>query len=283
MLQKRRALPAPSIAAASWRSRGIACSPAVTRMNVNPRPAQMLDAATDGSAVPWSLSRPGCLMTGNRSLIQPTLRQHADARLEQEEPHQAGDGDRRGDGRGEDRPECADAAHVLVGEGGKADAEGQPDRHGDQGELERHDHRVAELVAADDVDVLTPATGPAVVALGVAALLAEPHGPSERVEDEHRTARSARAPASARPPAGPASDRPPSRATVVTVRPRPGPARATRGRFRAMSSIPPSRGSDRRRAGRATVARRARRRSGRRRAGPRTARGRHLLDRRGHG
>ena len=186
MLQNRRTPPAPSIAAASWRSRGIACSPAVTRMNVNPRLAQMLDAATDGSAVPWSSSSPGCLMTGNRSLHPADVGQHADARLEQEEPHQAGDGDRRGDRRGEDRAEDADAAHVLVGEGGQADAEGEADRHGDQGELERHDDGVAELVAADDVEVLVPAVGPAVVALGVAALLAEPHRPAERVEDEHR-------------------------------------------------------------------------------------------------
>ena len=54
-------------------------------------------------------------------------------------------------------------------------------------ELERHDQGVAELVAAEHVDVLVPAVGPAVVALGVAALMAEPHGPPERVEHEHRS------------------------------------------------------------------------------------------------
>ena len=37
-----------------------------------------------------------------------------------------------------------------------------------------------------DVEVLVPPAGPAVVALRVAALLAEPHRPAERVEDEHR-------------------------------------------------------------------------------------------------
>ena len=40
---------------------------------MNPRLAHTLDAATDGRAVPSSLSTPGCLITGNRSLNQPTL------------------------------------------------------------------------------------------------------------------------------------------------------------------------------------------------------------------
>ena len=49
------------------------CSPAVMRMNVNPRLAQMLVAATEISAVPGSRSSPGDLSTGNRSAIHSTL------------------------------------------------------------------------------------------------------------------------------------------------------------------------------------------------------------------
>ena len=47
------------------------CRPAVTSTNVKPRLAQMLDAATDTSAVSGSRSRPGDLMTGKRSASQP--------------------------------------------------------------------------------------------------------------------------------------------------------------------------------------------------------------------
>ena len=48
-------------------------SPAVTRMKVNPRPAQTLVSATDIRAVSGSRSSPGDLTTGNRSLIHETL------------------------------------------------------------------------------------------------------------------------------------------------------------------------------------------------------------------
>ena len=72
----------------------------------------------------------------------------------------------------------ADPAQVLVGEHGQADAERQPERHGDQGELERDPQRVLELVAAEHVDVLVPAVRPAVVALDVAALAAEHDRPA---------------------------------------------------------------------------------------------------------
>ena len=48
VIRQKRVVPvAPSIAAASCRSSGIACRPAVTRMNVNPRLAHTLDRATD--------------------------------------------------------------------------------------------------------------------------------------------------------------------------------------------------------------------------------------------
>ena len=40
---------------------------------MNPRLAQTLDSATEVSAVPGSRSRPGLLITGNRSLSQPTF------------------------------------------------------------------------------------------------------------------------------------------------------------------------------------------------------------------
>ena len=111
--------------------------------------------------------------------------ERTDRRLQQEQPHQARDRDRRGDRRGEDRPEHADAAQVLVGEHGQADAEDQPERHRDQREAERDPERVLELGAAEQVEVLTEALRHAVVAEVVAALLAEPHRPTERVEHEH--------------------------------------------------------------------------------------------------
>ncbi len=244
----------------------------------------MLDAATAGRAVPSSSSSPGCLITGKRSLQPADVGEHADARFEQEEPHQAGDGDRRGDRRGEDRAEDADAAHVLVGEGGEADPEGQADRHRDEGELERHDDRVAELVAADHVEVLVPAADAAVVALGVAPLLAEPHRPAERVEDEHRQQDQRRGEhqhgcGKIAPPIGrPVSvARHGSDSTAA-----PGLRRVTSGRFHAMAEPAEAGAADQRRRGGRAVARRGRRRPGRRRAGPRAARGRHLLDRRSH-
>ena len=71
--QNRRVPVAPSMAAASWRSSGMLCSPAVTRMNVNPRLPHTFDTATDQTAVPGSRSRPGLLTTGNRSPSQPML------------------------------------------------------------------------------------------------------------------------------------------------------------------------------------------------------------------
>ena len=49
------------------------CRPAVTRMNVKPRLAHTLDSATAVSAVPGSRSSPGLLITGKRSLSQPTF------------------------------------------------------------------------------------------------------------------------------------------------------------------------------------------------------------------
>ncbi len=73
MLQNWRMPPAPSTAAASWTSRGMPCSPAVTSRNVKPRLAQTLDAATDASAVPGSRSSPGDLTTGKMSANHSTL------------------------------------------------------------------------------------------------------------------------------------------------------------------------------------------------------------------
>ena len=145
----------------------------------------MLDAATDASAVPESRSRPGRL-DHRHEVGQPVeVRQHADVGLQQEQPHQAGHGHRRGDRRREDEPEDRQAAQVLVGEHGQGDAERQPDRHGQQGELDGDPEGVDELVAAGGVDVLVPAVGDAVVALGVAAQVAEPDRLHERVDDEH--------------------------------------------------------------------------------------------------
>ena len=137
-LQNRRMPPAPSTTAASCRSRGMPCSPAVTRMNVKPRPAQTVDMATEGRAVSGSSSRPGDFTTGKRSSIHDDVGEHAHRRLQQEQPHQAGDGHRRGDRRREDGAEDADAPQVLVGQDGHGDAEADAERHGQQGELHRH-------------------------------------------------------------------------------------------------------------------------------------------------
>ena len=121
--QNRRMPPAPSTAAASCRSRGIDCSPAVTMMNVNPRLAHTLDRATANSAVSGSCSQPGSFTIGKMLLNHADVGERTDRRLEQEEPHQAGHGDRGGDRRREDGPEGADPAQVLVGEHRQADAE----------------------------------------------------------------------------------------------------------------------------------------------------------------
>src|SRR6056297_3891502 len=71
--QNRRTPPAPSTAAASWYSAGIPCRPAVTRMNVNPRPPHTLDIATAVRAVPGSWSQPGSFTDGNSELNHSTL------------------------------------------------------------------------------------------------------------------------------------------------------------------------------------------------------------------
>ena len=99
------------------------CSPAVTRMNVNPRLAQMLVAATDAERRARVAQQPGRLDDREQVGDPADVGEHADVGLEQEQPHQAGHGDRRGDRRGEDRAEHADAAQVLVGEHGQPDAE----------------------------------------------------------------------------------------------------------------------------------------------------------------
>jgi hypothetical protein len=112
---------------------GMPCRPAVTRMNVNPRFAHTLDSETAVSAVPGSRNQPGSFTDGNRLLIHADVRQHTHVGLQQEQPHQAGHGDRGGDRGGEDRPEDADAAQVGVGQHREADAEHQPERHGDAG------------------------------------------------------------------------------------------------------------------------------------------------------
>ena len=58
----------------------------------------------------------------------------------------------------------------------------EADRHGQQGELDGDPEGVEELVAAGDVDVLVPAVGHAVLALGVAAHVPEPDRLDQRVD-----------------------------------------------------------------------------------------------------
>ena len=125
--------------------------------------------------MPGSRSSPGDFSTGKASASQLHVGQRADVGLQQEQPHQAGHGDRRGDRRREDEAEHGDAAQELVGEHGEADAEHEPGRHRQQGELDGHPQGVQELVAAGDVDVLVPPVGAAVLAGGVAAHVPEPH------------------------------------------------------------------------------------------------------------
>ena len=125
-------------------------------MNVNPRLAHTLETATDVSAVPGSLSRPGLLTTGNVVADPVEVGQHAERRLEEEQPGEARDRHRRGHGGGEDRPEDPQAAEVPVGEHRHRHTEHHAGRHREQGELDRHPQRVLELLAAEDVDVLFP-------------------------------------------------------------------------------------------------------------------------------
>src|SRR6056297_2820102 len=73
ILQNRTVPVAPSTAAASWSSRGIDWSDAVTRMKVKPSPAHTLDSATADRAVPGSCSQPGFFTDGNSDWNQPRL------------------------------------------------------------------------------------------------------------------------------------------------------------------------------------------------------------------
>ena len=162
------------------------CNPAVTRMNVNPSPAQMLDAATAGSAVPESNSRPGRLITGKTSWIQPTFESTPT----------------RGSSRNHhiSLATATDVATVeekiarntpmprtyLSASAASPTPSASPTGTVIERELDRHDHGVAELVAPHDTDVLVPPVGPAVVALGIAAHVPEPDRLDERIEHEHR-------------------------------------------------------------------------------------------------
>ena len=126
------------------------------------------------------------ILERREQVVQPSdVGEHADLRLQQEQPHQARHRDRRGHRRGEDRAEGADPAQRLVGEHGEADAQRQPERDGDQRQLERRPQRVLELDRAEHVDVLVPPVRAAVAALDVAALAAEHDRPDQRIDDEH--------------------------------------------------------------------------------------------------
>ena len=174
-------------------------------MNVNRRLAQMLDAATGGECRALVVEQPGCL--NDREQVARASRRWRVRR------RSAGAGSTTsgwrqrptGDGRGEDRPERAEPRTYLSARAARPMPRASP-----IGTVIRANLNVTTTASRNSllryVDVLTPATGPAVLALGVAALLAEPHRPPERVEDEHRQQDQRRAPASARPPAGPASE-----------------------------------------------------------------------------
>ena len=118
--------------------------------------------------------------------------EHADLGLQQHEPHQAGHRHAGGDGAGEDGAEDADAAQVLVGQHGQADAEHEARGHGERHQLQRHAERVLELAALEHVEVPTPALHrgtcvPVTSQLEVALL----DGPHQRVDRPHRDQREA--------------------------------------------------------------------------------------------
>ncbi len=160
------------------------CSPAVTRMNVKPRLDQTLDNATEVSAVPGSRSSPGLLITGNRSLSQPTFDSAPTSGCSRNSHIRL---DTATDVATVDEKTARNTPiprRCLSAEHGQADAEHEPERHRDQGELGRDPQRVLELGRQEGVDVLVPAVGHAVDALHVAALLPEHDRPPERIQDE---------------------------------------------------------------------------------------------------
>jgi hypothetical protein len=73
---------------------------------------------------------------------------------------------------------------VFVSENSEPDTEKQSERNGDQSELEGDDESMLELVTRQDVGVLAPPDGAAVLSLDVASLLAEPDSSTERIENE---------------------------------------------------------------------------------------------------
>ena len=120
MLVNRRQPPAPSTKALSYSSRGTLCSAAVVMMNVNPSPDHTMLSATAGRAHVPSLSRPGFFSAGktppNRSESSPTCGCSRTNQISEATATLVATVEEkivRND---------ADAAEVLVGQHGQADA-----------------------------------------------------------------------------------------------------------------------------------------------------------------
>ena len=181
--QNRRTPPAPSTAAASCRSRGIPCRPAVTRMNVKPRFAHTLDIATTNRAVSGSCSQPGVLHR-REDVAEPT---HVGERAR---PMVAGGTTTSGwRPRPTWRPWRRTSARnapiprrYLSASTARPTPKSTPSGTVIRAKRIGDPERVLELDAAEQVDVLVEAVRHAVVAEVVAPLLAEPHRPAERVD-----------------------------------------------------------------------------------------------------
>ena len=160
------------------------CRPAVTSRNVKPRLAQMLDTATDISAVPGSRSRPGDLITGKRSASQPMFDSTPMSGCSRNSHIRLATATDVAIVDVKMKRKTARPRRNLSASTARRDAEHEADRHGQQGELDGDPEGVEELVAAGDVDVLVPPVGDAVLALRVAAHVPEPDRLDQRVDDE---------------------------------------------------------------------------------------------------
>ena len=215
-LQNRRMPPAPSTTAASWRSRGMPCRPAVMRMNVKPRLAQTLESGDRHQGRVGVAQQPRRLDDGEQVADPGDIGQHPDSGSRRNSHIRLATAtvvaivDEKMVGR------SPTPRQVLVGQHGKADAEGEAERDGDQRELDRDPERRPGTRAPGYVDVLVPPVGLAVVALARRSASGRARRPARAGTARTRSGSRATARASRRPSARRASER---RSTAGGARP----------------------------------------------------------------
>ena len=112
------------------------------------------------------------------------LGEYADRGVEQHQPQERRDSDRRGDGGGEDGAERSEGLQRFVGQDGERGAEHQTGRNHDEDELHGDPHGVVQLARLQHIGVLTETDVDLVTTERVLLVQAEPGRARERVEDE---------------------------------------------------------------------------------------------------